>query len=204
VETANVALISDAGTPLISDPGYRVVKAAIDAGVCVIPIPGPSAAIAALSASGLATDAFRFCGFLPPKAAARRRVLEQWKNETVTLIFYDAPHRILETLEDVQNVLGERPVVVARELTKLHEEFLRGSANDIRKQLSSRPSVKGEVTLLIGKTSERTPEMVGDSILEAVEALERGGVPRMEAIKRVARERGISKRECYRLLMQSG
>ena len=122
------ALVSDAGTPLISDPGYRLVQAAIAAAIPVVPIPGASAAVSALSAAGLPTDAFRFCGFLPPKSSQRRKTLEQLKPETGTLIFYETPHRILEALEDVAAVMGSRPVVVARELTKLHEEFLRGTA----------------------------------------------------------------------------
>ena len=147
---ANIALVSDAGTPLISDPGYRLVAAAIAAGIPVVPIPGPSAALSALAGSGLATDAFRFCGFLPPKASQRRKTLEALQEERCTLIFYEAPHRILEALEDVEAVMGSRPVVVARELTKLHEEFLRGTAAEVRAQLAARPSVKGEITLLIG------------------------------------------------------
>src|SRR5207253_6285515 len=129
-----------------------LVNAAITAGVRVVPIPGPFAAVTALSAAGLPTDAFRFCGFLPQKSSQRRKILEQLKLETGTLIFYETPHRILEALEDVTAVMGARPVVVARELTKMHEEFLRGTAEEIRTRLASRPSVKGEITLLIGKT----------------------------------------------------
>ena len=124
---ANIALVSDAGTPLLSDPGYRLVEAAIAAGIPVIPIPGASAVLSALAASGLPTDEFRFGGFLPPKTTQRRKTLEALREERCTLIFYEAPHRILEALEDVEAVLGARPVVVARELTKLHEEFLRGA-----------------------------------------------------------------------------
>ena len=193
----NVALVSDAGTPLISDPGYRVVRAALDAGIAVVPIPGPSAMIAALSASGLATDAFRFCGFLPAKATQRRKLLESMKDEDCTLIFYEAPHRVLEALEDIQATMGARPVVVARELTKVHEEFLRGSAAEVRAQLASRGAVRGEITLLIGKGE---PAIDQTPIEEAVRALEAQGVARMDAIKQVARQRGLSKREVYRLL----
>ena len=141
----------DAGTPLVSDPGYRLVQAAIASGITVVPLPGPSAAVAALSAAGLPTDAFRFCGFLPPKSTQRRKALERLKPESGTLIFYETPHRILEALEDVAAVMGARPVVVARELTKMHEEFLRGTATEVRAELASRPAVKGEITLLIGK-----------------------------------------------------
>jgi 16S rRNA (cytidine1402-2'-O)-methyltransferase len=196
---ASIALVTDAGTPLVSDPGYRVVAAAIAAGIPVVPIPGPSASLAALAAAGLATDSFRFCGFLPPKSSQRRKMLEEHARESCTLIFYEAPHRILDALEDVATVLGTRPVVVAREVTKLHEEFLRGTAEEIRAQLGSRPSVKGEITLLIGKVNALSVDTTV-SAENAVRALEAEGVPRMDAIKRVARERGLGKREIYKQL----
>lgn len=196
------ALVTDAGTPLVSDPGYRLVQAAIAAGVLVVPIPGPSAAVSALSAAGLPTDAFRFCGFLPPKSSQRRKTLEQLKPETGTLIFYETPHRILEALEDVAAVMGVRPVVVARELTKLHEEFLRGTAAEVRSELASRPAVKGEITLLIGKSE--VVEADDTPLEEAVRAAEKQGLPRMEAIKQVARQRGLAKREVYRLIAGDG
>jgi 16S rRNA (cytidine1402-2'-O)-methyltransferase len=194
---AKVALVSDAGTPLISDPGYRVVTAAIDAGIPVVPIPGATAAMSALSASGLATDSFRFCGFLPAKTSQRRKMLEQLKRETCTLIFYETPHRILDALTDVEAVMGSRPAVVARELTKIHEEFLRGTAAEIRAALAGRASIKGEITLLIGK-AESVAATADDTPLEdAVRAAEQQGLSRMDAIKRVAKERGLSKREVY-------
>lgn len=192
----SIALVSDAGTPLVSDPGYRLVDAAIQAGVTVVPIPGASAALGALAAAGLPTDEFRFCGFLPPKQGQRRKVLEGLIPETCTLVFYEAPHRILETLDDIDAIMGARPIVVARELTKLHEEFLRGTAAEIRASLGQRPSVKGEITLLIGKGE---PAVVDDTpIPQAVAALEAQGMSRMDAIKQIARERGLSKREVYR------
>jgi len=200
VAGARIALVSDAGMPLVSDPGYRLVKAAIASGIPVQPIPGPSAAVAALAASGLATDTFRFCGFLPAKAGQRARALELLADEPATLIFYEAPHRILETLEAVEKVMGTRPVVVARELTKIHEEFLRGTAAEVRAQLAGRGSVKGEITLLIGRASGAAPDE--SPVDEAVEALEREGTPRMEAIKQVARRRGLSKRQVYDLLLR--
>jgi 16S rRNA (cytidine1402-2'-O)-methyltransferase len=196
----HVALVSDAGTPLISDPGYRLVRAAIEAGIAVVPIPGASAALSALAAAGLPTDAFRFCGFLPPKSGQRRKTLEDVASEACTLIFYEAPHRILETLDDIATILGSRPVVVARELTKLHEEFLRGTASQVREQLAARPAVKGEITLLIGK-GERAAD--DTPIPDAVAALEAAGLPRMDAMKQVARDRGLSKRDVYRALNES-
>jgi 16S rRNA (cytidine1402-2'-O)-methyltransferase len=192
----NVALVSDAGMPLVSDPGYRVVAAAIRAGIRVVPIPGPSAVVAALAASGLAIDAFYFGGFLPLKSGRRGRALEAVRDETATVIFYEAPHRILETLGEVEKILGPRPVVVARELTKVHEEFLRGTAGEVRALLAARPSVKGEITLLIGKGNE--PASDSATIEEAVEARVRTGMTRMDAIKEVARERGLAKRDVYR------
>ena len=191
----NIALVSDAGTPLISDPGFRLVTAAIAAGIRVVPVPGPSAALAALAGSGLATDSFRFCGFLPPKSTQRRKTLEQLRRETCTLIFYEAPHRVLDALEDVEAVLGSRPVVVARELTKVHEEFLRGTAATVRAELVARPSIRGEFTVLIGKADGAEPD--DTPIDAAVRALEGQGVTRMDAIKQVARTRGMSKREVY-------
>jgi 16S rRNA (cytidine1402-2'-O)-methyltransferase len=194
----NIALVSDAGTPLVSDPGYRLVTAAIAAGITVVPIPGPSAAIAALSASGLPADAFRFGGFLPPKKAARRKTLEQLKLESATLIFYEAPHRILETLDDIAEVLGARRIAIARELTKMHEEILRGTPAQLGQDLASRPSIRGEMTLLIARAEEIEPDPT--PVAEAVEALEQQGLSRMDAIKQIAKSRGLSKREVYKLV----
>jgi 16S rRNA (cytidine1402-2'-O)-methyltransferase len=197
-----VALVSDAGVPLISDPGYRLVKAAVETGIPVEPVPGASAALAALAASGLPTDAFHFGGFLPSKPGQRAHVLEGLAEEKATLIFYEAPHRILETLETVERVLGQRQVVVAREITKVHEEFLRGTAGEVRGQLLARDLIKGEITLLISKAHEPLPD--DTPLEEAVEALVRGGAPRMDAIKQVARRRGLSKRAVYDHLLKHG
>jgi 16S rRNA (cytidine1402-2'-O)-methyltransferase len=152
--------------------------------------------LGALAASGLATDSFRFCGFLPQKSGARRKLLEELRTEPCTLIFYEAPHRILEALHDVEEVFAQRHVVVARELTKLHEEFLRGTAEEVRGQLALRDSIKGEFTLLIGKASAVVEDAT--PVKEAVRALEQQGVARMDAIKQVARARGLSKRDVYR------
>jgi len=196
----SIALVSDAGTPLVSDPGYRLVRQAAEAGIRVEPVPGPSALMAALSASGLPTDEFRFAGFLPPRSAPRKRALELYRYESATVVFYEAPHRILETLADIEEVLGARPLVVARELTKLHEEFLRGTAAELRR--SGFP-LKGEITLLLGKAE--APEARDERpVPEAVEALVRGGMNRMDAMKVVARERGVSKRDVYREMEESG
>jgi 16S rRNA (cytidine1402-2'-O)-methyltransferase len=196
----SIALVSDAGMPLISDPGYRLVRAAIEAGVPVHPIPGASAALAALAASGLPTDAFHFAGFLPPKPGQRLKALEALAGERATLVFYEAPHRVLEALEAIEQALGPRPVVIARELTKLHEEFLRGTPADLRAQLAEREAIKGEITLLVGKAN--TPEPDDTPVEEAVENLVRSGVARMDAMKQIARRRGLSKREVYEQLLK--
>ncbi len=192
----SVALVSDAGTPLISDPGYRVVNAAIENGFPVVPIPGPSAILSALSASGLPTDEFRFIGFVPQKAGARRKTIEQLKHEPATVIAYESPHRILDCLADIAEALGSRRLVLARELTKLHEEFLRGTAHDIGEELKARPAIKGEITLVIAGSEGE--EELGDPLAE-IERLEGEGMPRMEAIKSVAKQMRLPKREVYRL-----
>ena len=193
---ARAALVSDAGTPGISDPGYRVVRAALEAGVEVVPIPGPSAAVAALSASGLPTDSFLFKGFLPPRKAKRRAALQAIKATETTIVLYEAPHRVLDMLADLLDVLGDRTVALGRELTKLHEEFLRGTASSVLRELARRPAIKGEFVILVG------PEDAGaatceESVPARVSQLERDGHQRMDAIKQAARERGISKREAY-------
>ena len=198
----SVALVSDAGTPLISDPGYRVVKGAIERGFPVIPIPGPSAVLAALAASGLPSNEFRFVGFLPSKCAARRRLLRALADEQMTVIAYESPHRILEALADMDESFSRRPLVVARELTKMHEEFIRGTANTIREELARRPAVKGEITVIVGK-SEAAP-LIEDPLSE-IERLQREqGLDRMEAIKSVAKRLGVPKRDLYRQCAEHG
>jgi 16S rRNA (cytidine1402-2'-O)-methyltransferase len=195
---SNVALVSDAGMPLVADPGYRLVTAAVAAGISVQPIPGPSALLTALAASGLPTDAFRFAGFLPARSGQRASALEAFANDAATVIFYEAPHRILEALADVERILGARPVVVARELTKTHEEFLRGTARQILDILGARDAVKGEITLLIGKAPKDDATQVDQTpVDEAVAACMREGMARMDAVKAVAKRRGLSKREVY-------
>jgi 16S rRNA (cytidine1402-2'-O)-methyltransferase len=196
----SVALVTDAGTPLISDPGYRVVAAAIQKGITVIPLPGASAVLAALAASGLTTAEFRFVGFLPPKTLARKKALATFLPETATLVAYDSPHRILETLADMQEVLGDRPIVLARELTKLHEEFLRGSPAQVRDLLLKKETIKGEITLVIGGAPAGKENRSADADpLAEVAQLEREGIGRMAAIKTVAKRLGLPKREVYRL-----
>ena len=200
---ASIALVSDAGMPAVSDPGYRLVTVAIEHGIPVVPIPGASAFLSALVASGLPTDSFEFRGFLPAKRGERRAELEQIRNASQTQIFYEAPHRIVETLSDVVETLGEsRPIVVAREVTKLHEEFRRGKAADVLRTFQARESVKGEITLLIGrgeKSHGAADAAVRLSTRQRVEQImSEEKLDEKTALKKVAKERGISKSEAYR------
>jgi 16S rRNA (cytidine1402-2'-O)-methyltransferase len=204
-EGASVALVTDAGMPGISDPGYRLIALAIRHRVPVVPVPGASAFLAALVASGLPTDSFRFSGFLPAKRGERRAALEAIKNSPRTQAFYEAPHRVVESLEDVVEVLGAaREVVIAREVTKLHEEFLRGSAGEVLANLKARETVKGEITLLIGKEEEgvarvETGTLARLSVRQRVEQIiAEEKVDEKAALKKVAKERGVSKSEAYR------
>jgi 16S rRNA (cytidine1402-2'-O)-methyltransferase len=202
-EGARVALVSDAGMPGISDPGYRLVTLAIRHQISVVPVPGASAFLAALVASGMPTDSFRFSGFLPAKRGERRAVLEGIKNSPETQVFYEAPHRIVEALADVGEVLGKaRNVVVAREVTKLHEEFLRGSAGEVLEQLKARETVKGEITLLIAMAEEKSAEVEAAGRLSVRQRVQQiiaeEKIDEKAALKRVAKERGISKSEAYR------
>ena len=197
----SVALVSDAGTPLLSDPGFRVVKAAVEAGITVVPIPGAAAALSALTGSGLPTDSFLFLGFLPPKAAALRKRLESVAEEQATLVAYESPHRILETLAAIEELYGGRHMVLARELTKMHEEFLRGTAAEIRGQLQLRPSIRGEITLVIAGAEV---SRASGNPAEEVRRLEADGISRMEAIKSVAKQMRLPKREVYRFVEERG
>ena len=204
-----IALVSDAGMPAISDPGYRIVVEAVRRGVAVIPIPGASAFVAALAAAGLPTDEFTFRGFLPPKAGARRTELEKVIAVKRTTIFYEAPHRIVEALEDTVEILGaSRPVCVARELTKIHEEFLRGGAADVLKTLSARGDVKGEIVLLIGKAEEPASKVKVASNTAALRArleqlMSEQKIDEKAALKLLAKERGVGKSELYRELQRA-
>jgi 16S rRNA (cytidine1402-2'-O)-methyltransferase len=199
---AKIALVTDAGMPGISDPGFRLIALAIRHHVPVVPIPGASAFLAALVASGLPTDSFRFSGFLPAKSGQRRKLLESVRESPRTQVFYEAPHRVLEALTDVCEVLGgARYVVVAREVTKIHEEFLRGRAKEVLEQLKARGEVKGEITLLIAKAeSSELRAMSSDvSVAQRVrQIMAQDHVDEKAALKQVAKERGIGKSEAYR------
>jgi 16S rRNA (cytidine1402-2'-O)-methyltransferase len=204
-EGAGVALVTDAGMPGISDPGYRLITLAIRHHLPVVPVPGASAFLAALVASGLPTDSFRFSGFLPAKRGERRTVLEAIQGSARTQVFYEAPHRIVEALEDVVELLGAgRHLVVAREVTKIHEEFLRGRASEVLENLKARDAVKGELTLLIGKAEPAdallgAEALVRPSVRERVRQLmSEKKIDEKAALKRVAKERGVSKSEAYR------
>ena len=202
-EGASVALVTDAGMPGISDPGYRLITLAIRHHLPVVPVPGASAFLAALVASGMPTDSFRFSGFLPAKRGERRTLLESIQSSPRTQVFYEAPHRIVESLEDVAEVLGgTRPVVVAREVTKIHEEFVRGRASEVLQTFQSRQLVKGEITLLIGNSDEDPLERAAighPSVRQRVEQLmAEDKIDEKAALKRVAKERGVSKSEVYR------
>ena len=201
----NVAMVSDAGMPGVSDPGYRLIALAVRHHIKIVPVPGASAFLSALVASGLPTDSFRFSGFLPAKQGARRTVLEAIRDSPRTQIFYEAPHRILETLEDIVELLGpERHVVVAREVTKLHEEFLRGSVEDVLATLNRRVEVKGEITLLIGKhDGTEHPQPDGKTVGKRVRELISGdSLDEKAALKQAAKEFGVSKSEAYRELQR--
>jgi 16S rRNA (cytidine1402-2'-O)-methyltransferase len=207
-EGASLALVSDAGMPGISDPGFRLVSLAIRHRVPVVPIPGAAAFLAALVASGLPTDSFRFSGFLPAKRGERRAALEAIKSSPRTQVFYETPHRIVEALEDVVEVLGaRRHVVIAREVTKLHEEFLRGRAGEVVETLKSREGVKGEITLLIGKAEEAPAQVSAESQVSLRQRVEQimtaEKVDEKAALKKAAKERGVSKSAAYRELQRS-
>ena len=201
-----VAVVSDAGTPAFSDPGLDLVRAAVAAGIPVIPIPGANAALSALVASGLDTERFFYAGFLAAKPGTRRTELEALavRMAGLTLVVYEAPHRILETLTDVEAVWGESAhVVVARELTKLHEEFLRGTVREVRLELAARERIRGEIVLLIDAAAVAPPANAGGSVLlQMTQLMEAEDLDEKDALKRVARERGVSKSEVYRELQR--
>jgi 16S rRNA (cytidine1402-2'-O)-methyltransferase len=198
----DIAVVSDAGTPAISDPGFRLVRAAIENGIPVVPVPGPSALISALISAGLPTNEFYFAGFLPARSGARQTRLNELKTIPATLVFYEAPHRLLATLKDALQVLGEREAVVARELTKLHEELRRGRLSDLVAHYSDE-NPRGEIVLLIDRTvlNAGSTSSQSSSVAALIEQLEQDGVDHRAALKKAARELGISRAEAYRRLV---
>ena len=198
-----IALVSDAGTPAISDPGYRLAVEAIRGGIPVIPIPGASALTAVLSAGGLPTDRFVFDGFLPAKKQERRARLRALSSETGTLVIYEAPHRLTETLNDLAEILGDRETVLAREVSKVHEEFLRGRLTEVAKQIAGR-EIKGELTLLIGGSRGQS-EVSQEQIEKEIRKLKNDGLRVKEIAEILGEKYGYPKKEIYRLaLTQSG
>ena len=203
-EGANIALVSDAGTPAINDPGFRLVRACIERGIEVVPVPGATAFVSALVASGLPTDEFYFAGFLPPRGHARRLKLAALRAIPATLVFYEAPHRIIDALTDAREILGEREAAIARELTKLHEEIARGRLTDLIARFSGEHAARGEMVLLVDRTviaeaddaAQATP-----NIAALVAAFEAEGLDPRAALKRAARELGLSRDEAYRRLV---
>jgi 16S rRNA (cytidine1402-2'-O)-methyltransferase len=204
----SVALVSDAGTPLINDPGFRVVDRAIELNLPVVPVPGPTALIAALVASGLPSEEFFFAGFVPARANARRGRLEELRAMPATLVFYEAPHRIKATLEDALEVLGDRPAALARELTKIHEEILRGSLHELIQGFGTGSLVaRGEMVLVIGNAAASEASTAAETepasrrLVERVSELEREGLEAKLALKKAARELGMKRAEAYRQLV---
>jgi 16S rRNA (cytidine1402-2'-O)-methyltransferase len=200
----NVALITDAGTPGINDPGFRLVTECIKRNIDVVPIPGPAAFVSSLVASGLPTDQFFFGGFLPSRSLLRRLRFEQSKTINATLIFYEAPHRLAESLDDAWEILGEREAAIARELTKLHEEIVRGKLSELKKLFPAGRSIKGEIVLIIDRNpilDQDDKTTIKQSIADRVHELEKEGLDNRAALKRIARELGIPRSEAYRRLL---
>ena len=201
---AKIALVSDAGMPLVSDPGSCLVALCLENQIPVVPIPGPSAVLASLAGSGLPNEEFLFVGFLPARSGERRRALERLLFEERTIIFYEAPHRIAETISEAREILGDRPACLAREITKVHEEFRRGSLSQLATSLETRPA-KGEITLLIGAEAPGGPSAGGKSFATAAQSLAQrveelvrhAHLDRKEALKLAAKERGLSRRAAY-------
>ncbi len=193
-EGARIALVSDAGTPLVSDPGYKLVRAALVEGSQVHAVPGPSAALTALCLAGLPTDRFLFAGFLPPKSGARRTVLEELRDVRATLIFFESPHRLAESLRDMADVLGARDAAVTRELTKLHEECRRGELEALASQYAGEALPRGEITVVVGPAKDGEPDMArADSLLEKALAF----MPVRAASDLVAEATGLPRHGIY-------
>ena len=198
----DIAVVSDAGTPSISDPGFRLVRAAIESDVPVVPVPGPSALISALIAAGLPTDEFFFAGFLPSRPNARRARLKELRTVPGTLIFYEAPHRLAATLKDAYDIFGERESVVARELTKMHEELRRGHLSELSSHFSHEANTRGEIVVLIDRNViGETTSNPQSSVAELVDRFEQDGLDHRAALKKAARELRLSRAEAYRKLI---
>lgn len=198
-EGKRVALVSDAGTPLLSDPGYPLVRACVAEGIPVVPVPGPSALLAALVASGLPLDRFLFLGHLPRLKGPRRRALETVGTVDWTVVFYESPHRIRATLEELAQVAAARPVVVARELTKVHEEFVRGTADEVRRQFAERAEIRGEIVVVVGPPDEPgSPAVPRERARQVYKGLLTAGLSPQEARKITADQLNLSRREVYR------
>lgn len=198
----SIALVSDAGTPTLSDPGFRLVREAIQAGVRVVPLPGASALTAVLSAAGLPTDRFVFEGFLPAKKGQRRKSLRGLEGERRTLVFFEAPHRVKESLRDLWEVLGDREVVVAREVTKLHEEFIRGQASEVAAELDKR-DLRGEITLVV-RGCEGEPQVDKSLLVAEIRKLRAEGMRLKELSELLAERFSRPKKEIYRLALEEG
>ena len=196
---ATIALISDAGMPLVSDPGYRLVKEAVEQGIPVTACPGASAVLTGLALSGLPTDRFTFAGFVPQKPGERKRMFAEFEKLRATLIFFESPHRIVETLKDLAVALPGRAVAVTRELTKLHEEVLRGSASEIAAALALRPSVKGEITLIVGPPVEE--EAVAEDVLDAAIGAALEAMPASKAASGIAKRFNLNRSDIYQRIL---
>jgi 16S rRNA (cytidine1402-2'-O)-methyltransferase len=198
----DVALVSDAGTPGISDPGFRLVRDARGEGLPVVPVPGACAAVAALSVSGLPTDRFLFAGFLPAKAGARRRSLAELASARATLVFYESPLRVVDALADMREALGDRDAFLAREATKVHEEYVRASLSALRDALAAREAIKGEIVLVVAGAADAPPQ-AGAEPVAVYRAIAASGRTRREAVKEAARRLGLPAREVYRLVQEA-
>ena len=199
----DVALVSDAGTPAINDPGYELVKAALASGWDVRPVPGASAPIAALTVSGLPTDSFLYLGYLPHKAGDRRKAMEQVVNLSYTLIFFESPHRIVESLEDILSTLGDRRICVAREMTKMFEEYWRGNISGAIEYFKSQPA-RGEFTLVIeGRKKDKRVLWTEEELLNAIEKERQQGKSAKDISANMAEQSGWNKKEVYNLISQN-
>ena len=196
-----VALVSDAGTPGISDPGYRLVREARAEGIAVVPVPGPSAVVAALSVSGLPTDRFLFVGFLPARASARRKALDAIAAVTETIVVYESPVRVVAALDDMIASLGDRDAFLCREATKVHEEYVRGTLSSLRALLASRPEVKGEVVLVVGGAPDAAVAVTA-TVAETFARLTADGLTRREAVKETAKIHGLPARDVYAQVLE--